>query len=247
MRLSSVPFQIPSFHARCLPSLAAALAFLLIVACGGGADPEPGASSSSTEAPASASASTPEESGQAESSGTSQTVAPSASPAPGSVATAVPASGVATTVPGSGATPTVPGPTPAASDATPAAPGATPVIVPATPVPTEPAGPPGSPAMDRAALEAFYHALRGPAWDGRPSWGTDAPIGEWAGVSLENGRVVGLDLNRVKEIRAVCPLRSGTWVPSVSCTLRLPGLPGPFPRSWGSWLSWRNCVFPRTC
>ena len=90
MRLSSVPFQIPSFHVRCLPALAAALAFLLIVACGGGADPEPGASPSSTEAPASASASTPEESGQAESPGASPTVVSSASPAPGSVATVSP-------------------------------------------------------------------------------------------------------------------------------------------------------------
>ena len=90
MRLSSVPFQIPSFHVRCLPALAAVLALLLIVACGGGADPEPGASPVPAEASTSAPASTPGESGQAESLGASPTVVSSASPPPGAAATVSP-------------------------------------------------------------------------------------------------------------------------------------------------------------
>ena len=169
-------FQTPSFHVRRLPILAAVLAalFLVLAACGG--DPEPTVPPTLTEestsvavAPASTPAPASPSSGseRSESSGTS---VPSGTPVPGATAPA--------SVSGSA-------PTPASAPVTPA-------VVPATPVPTEPAGPPGSPAMDRAALEAFYHALRGPAWDGKPSWGTDAPLGEWTGVSVDDGRVVGL-------------------------------------------------------
>ena len=48
---------------------------------------------------------------------------------------------------------------------------------------------------DRAALVALYNATDGPNWVKSENWLTDAPLGEWYGVSTDGwGRVVGLDL-----------------------------------------------------
>ena len=48
---------------------------------------------------------------------------------------------------------------------------------------------------DRAALEAFYEATGGPGWDKNGNWLTDAPLGEWHGVTTDaNGRVVEMVL-----------------------------------------------------
>lgn len=48
---------------------------------------------------------------------------------------------------------------------------------------------------DRAALEAFYEATGGPGWDNNENWLTDAPLGDWYGITTDaNGRVVELDL-----------------------------------------------------
>ena len=223
-------FQTPSFHVRRLPILAAVLAalFLVLAACGG--DPEPTVPPTLTEestsvavAPASTPAPPPRPRDQ---SGLSPP-APLFRPAPRSRATA-PAS-----VSGSA-------PTPASAPVTPA-------VVPATPVPTEPAGPPGSPAMDRAALEAFYHALRGPAWDGKPSWGTDAPLGEWTGVSVEDGRVVGLRLGLVKELRGSLPPEIGDLGALRILHINATGLTGPLPPELGKLALLEELRLPATC
>ncbi len=48
---------------------------------------------------------------------------------------------------------------------------------------------------DRAALVALYEATGGPNWRNNENWLTDAPLGEWYGVSVNaEGRVVKLDL-----------------------------------------------------
>ena len=48
---------------------------------------------------------------------------------------------------------------------------------------------------DEAALVAFYNATDGPNWKNNTNWLTDAPLGDWAGVSANritiNGRVEG--------------------------------------------------------
>ena len=52
-----------------------------------------------------------------------------------------------------------------------------------------------SDAMDREALVALYNATDGPSWEDNTNWLSDAPIGEWYGVSVDsNGRVIGLNL-----------------------------------------------------
>jgi len=51
----------------------------------------------------------------------------------------------------------------------------------------------GSPATDRAALVAFYHATDGPNWVNDENWLTDAPLEDWFGVATNGeGRVVRL-------------------------------------------------------
>ena len=48
---------------------------------------------------------------------------------------------------------------------------------------------------DRAALVALYEATDGPNWVSSDNWLTDAPLGEWHGVTTDPfGRVVRLDL-----------------------------------------------------
>ena len=48
---------------------------------------------------------------------------------------------------------------------------------------------------DREALEILYHATDGPNWLRNLNWMTDAPLGEWSGVTTnDDGRVTGLDL-----------------------------------------------------
>ena len=47
---------------------------------------------------------------------------------------------------------------------------------------------------DRAALVALYNATDGPNWYFRDNWLTDAPLGDWYGVLVEEGRVRGLYL-----------------------------------------------------
>ena len=56
-------------------------------------------------------------------------------------------------------------------------------------------GPQTSPETDREALEILYHATDGPNWLRNLNWLTDAPLGEWSGVTTDDdGRVTGLAL-----------------------------------------------------
>ena len=53
----------------------------------------------------------------------------------------------------------------------------------------------GSPEMDKAALVALYNATGGPNWTNNSNWLSDAPVGEWRGVTADPyGRVVALSL-----------------------------------------------------
>ena len=49
---------------------------------------------------------------------------------------------------------------------------------------------------DGVALTALYHALDGPNWNLNDNWLSDAPLGEWYGVTIGAGRVVELDLSQ---------------------------------------------------
>ena len=56
-------------------------------------------------------------------------------------------------------------------------------------------GPTTSPETDRAALAALYHGTDGANWLRNSNWLSDAPMGEWDGVTTnDDGRVIKLDL-----------------------------------------------------
>ncbi len=75
---------------------------------------------------------------------------------------------------------------------------ATPAPAPATATATPEASLPlaqTSPETDREALVALYNAAGGPEWYSNENWLSDAPIGEWQGVTTgHNGRVIELNL-----------------------------------------------------
>ena len=56
-------------------------------------------------------------------------------------------------------------------------------------------GPSTSPETDRAALAALYHGTDGANWLRNSNWLSDAPMGEWSGVTTDaDGRVTKLNL-----------------------------------------------------
>ena len=66
---------------------------------------------------------------------------------------------------------------------------------PATEGESESAPPPGSVAMDREVLVAFYNAMDGDNWTNNANWLSEAPLGEWHGVHTNsNGRVFNVRL-----------------------------------------------------
>ena len=53
----------------------------------------------------------------------------------------------------------------------------------------------GESEEDRAALVALYNATDGPNWSNNRNWNSDAPLGDWHGVSTAGGRVTHLLLH----------------------------------------------------
>lgn len=47
----------------------------------------------------------------------------------------------------------------------------------------------------REALEALYHALGGDDWNHNDGWLTDAPLKDWYGLRMSNGRITHLELD----------------------------------------------------
>ena len=94
-------------------------------------------------------------------------------------------------------TPTEPPASPARTPSTPgsvAAPTAT--DAPGTAAATAPPSASGSAETDREALVAFYNATDGENWSASDNWLSDAPLGEWYGVTTnDDGRVTTLNLD----------------------------------------------------
>ena len=90
---------------------------------------------------------------------------------------------------------------------------------------------------DRAALTALYEATDGPNWRNSANWLTDAPLGEWYGVTTDaSGRVVGLHLggraNR-HGLSGSIPPELGSLTSLTRLHLGLNNLSGPIPPELG--------------
>ena len=48
---------------------------------------------------------------------------------------------------------------------------------------------------DKAKLIALYNSTNGAQWRIKRGWLTDAPVGEWHGVTVEGERVANVDLS----------------------------------------------------
>ena len=58
---------------------------------------------------------------------------------------------------------------------------------------------------DRGALVAFYRSTGGAQWVDRTNWLTDAPLGDWYGVTADSGRVLDLRLGSNNLTGAIPP------------------------------------------
>ena len=82
---------------------------------------------------------------------------------------------------------------------------------------------------DRAALETLYRATEGPNWLESRNWLTDAPLGEWYGVSTnETGRVRSLGLAD-KDLTGPIPPEVGNLAVLEVLDLNGNNLTGPIP------------------
>ncbi len=90
-------------------------------------------------------------------------------------------------------------------------------------------------ATDRAALEALYRATAGDSWDNNDNWmSSDAPIGEWYGVTTDNsGRVIRLDLYS-NDLSGSIPAELGNLTNLTLLSLRGNDLGGSIPAELGN-------------
>ena len=87
---------------------------------------------------------------------------------------------------------------------------------------------------DREALVALYNATDGENWERNDNWLTDAPIGEWYGVTTDdNGRVTSLNLFDMG-LSGELPLELGSLFNLETLLLSRNGLSGEIPPELGS-------------
>ena len=86
---------------------------------------------------------------------------------------------------------------------------------------------------DRASLEALYDATGGADWTDAANWKTDAPLGEWAGVTTgASGRVIGLNLT-LNGLTGPVPDALGNLSDLEDLNLSYNALTGPIPDTLG--------------
>ena len=86
---------------------------------------------------------------------------------------------------------------------------------------------------DKAALMALYDASDGANWSSSDNWGTNAPLDQWYGVSVDrNGRVTRLNLAG-NQLSGPIPAELGGLANLISLNLNLNQLSGPIPAELG--------------
>ena len=92
---------------------------------------------------------------------------------------------------------------------------------------------PNSAATDRAALIKFYNTTDGPNWTESSAWMSEAPIGEWHGVTADgNGRVARLDLQG-NQLKGEIPQELGNLANLTFLNLSYNQLTGEIPTELG--------------
>ena len=87
---------------------------------------------------------------------------------------------------------------------------------------------------DRAALVALYDATGGPNWNHNDNWLTDAPLGDWYGVEVDDqGRVIGLHFQS-NRLTGRLPPELGSLANLRSLFIWLDGTTGPIPPELGN-------------
>ena len=84
--------------------------------------------------------------------------------------------------------------------------------------------------VERLALADLHDVTGGSSWANRTEWGTDAPLGDWHGVSTEDGRVVGLALS-ANGLSGPLPAEIANLTELRVVDLSENDLSGPFPTS----------------
>ena len=149
-------------------------------------------------------------------------------------------------VTGSDRTASTPRETPASPARTPTTPGSgdAPTAT-DTPVPAAATAPPaasGSAETDREALVALYNATDGENWNGSANWLSDAPIGEWEGVTTDDdGRVIALELPN-NALSGEIPAELGSLSNLLGLDLANNALSGEIPAELGSLSNLRELI-----
>ena len=87
---------------------------------------------------------------------------------------------------------------------------------------------------DRVALAALYEATLGRGWANSTNWLTDAPIGDWFGVSADSlGRITHLSLGG-NDLRGPIPPELGNLASLEYLSLHRNSLSGPIPAELGN-------------
>lgn len=97
-------------------------------------------------------------------------------------------------------------------------------------------------ASDRAALEAFYYATGGPAWNNSSLWLSSAPLQAWHGIwTNADGRVTGMEIKN-NNLQGVLPSMLGDLAYLESIEIRENKLRGVIPAGLGraKELDWLN-------
>ena len=92
----------------------------------------------------------------------------------------------------------------------------------------------GDAASDRAPLVAFYNATGGANWGRNRNWLSNAPMGEWHGVTTDSdGRVTHLDLY-LNQLTGEIPAELGSLTNLRHLVLEGNQLTGEIPAELGS-------------
>ena len=100
-----------------------------------------------------------------------------------------------------------------------------------------------SAATDKAALVALYHATDGPNWTNNSNWLSDAPIGQWHGVTTDDsGMVVGLHIGG-NQLTGELPADLGNLTNLTRLDIAVNQLNGPLPAELGNLVNLKSLRF----